>query len=67
MYTCQCDGCGKKFESDEFSAFTEPDGFLEWIEDHGWHIGDGTEGEDGKHYCPNYWEYDEEDKFFVKG
>lgn len=63
MYSCVCDGCGKTHVNDEL-------GYIAWVdecqafadaEEYGW-----TEI-DGKLYCPNCYEYDEEtDEYMPK-
>lgn len=56
MYQCVCDGCGKSYY-DDFN------GFVAWSDEitaqnaateNGWHE------IDGRHYCPDCVEYDEE-------
>lgn len=63
MYQCVCDGCGKAYV-DDFN------GFVAWsdkITAREAAIEDGWQEIDGKHYCPDCYEYDEElDDYIVK-
>lgn len=56
MYQCVCDGCGKAYED-------EDRGFCAWVDESyatdAAYEDDWTEI-DGKHYCPDCYEYDEE-------
>lgn len=61
MYTILCDACGKDVcDGTEYSAWND----VRYVEDaameDNWHV------EDGKHYCPDCHEYDDEDNFIIK-
>lgn len=62
MYACVCDGCGKMHVNENL-------GYVAWVDgsqafedagEAGWTI-------DGKHYCPDCYEYDDEtDEYILK-
>lgn len=62
MYTCVCDGCGKEYECEEHDmiafeteelAFHYASSFDDWEEI------------DGKHYCPDCYDYDPDKDAYV--
>jgi len=61
IYTVICDGCGKDVhDGAEYSGFND-NGFVEQIaSDSDWHK------ENGKHYCPDCFEYDDEGELVIK-
>ena len=61
-YTVQCDNCGKLYadEQNGFSAWNDADWAMEYASEDNW-----TE-EDDKHYCPDCYDYDDEDNFIIK-
>lgn len=67
--TCDCDICGDIYENmhSGFSIFVgEAELFEDMDSDGSWHEGDGTQGEEGKHYCPECFEINDEDEFVLK-
>lgn len=62
MYTVICDNCGKDaLEGDEYSCWSEPFAASEIADEKGWHI-DNTEN---LAYCPDCWEYDDDDNLVI--
>jgi hypothetical protein len=60
MYTLICDSCGADaFEGNEFSATSNQQYAVSCAEEEDWH----TEG--NKHYCPDCYEFDDEDNLVL--
>jgi hypothetical protein len=60
MYACICDVCGKQWSNwDGIVAFTDKDDVRCAAEDSEWQI------EDGKHLCPDCWEWSEDGEQIV--
>lgn len=53
MHSVVCDRCGKTFEADDIIAWTDECSAREYALDSEW------KEIDGKHYCPDCYEYDE--------
>ena len=61
MYTVACDNCGRDVNRDlEFSCWADKQTSVDIAQDLDWH----KEGE--KHYCPNCFEFDDNDKLIIK-
>lgn len=61
MYTVKCDRCGKVFETDDYSAWDDPDWAKEYACEDDWIS--VTKGD----FCPNCYNYNEEiDNFIIK-
>lgn len=61
IYTVICDGCGKDVhDGTEYSGFNDTDFVLQEASDSNWHV------EEGKQYCPDCFEYDDEDNLVIK-
>lgn len=61
MYQCVCDGCGKTHVNDEF-------GYIAWADEcqaFDDAAKDGWTEIDGKHYCHDCYEYDEETDEYI--
>lgn len=65
IYSAQCDVCKTDFEHsfEGWTSFMNRDMMTERMVDQEWYFGDGEQGEDGKHYCPDCYHIDEEDNF----
>lgn len=60
MYTVVCDGCGKDVNADNDISCWNDTGYLNDIAyDAGW------ERLEGKHYCPECFEYDNDDDTII--
>ena len=61
IYTIICDGCGSNsMENSDWAGFTDKDIVLEDAKDRGF------QEIDGKHYCENYWQLDNNDDIVIK-
>ena len=61
MYTFVCDKCGKDVcDGEDFAGWNDTSPLGEILCDKSW------EEIDGKNYCPDCWEYDEEDNPRIK-
>lgn len=61
MFTIICDGCGRDVcEGTEFSAWNDAGYVQDEAKEENWI------NEDDKHYCPDCYEYDDDDNLFVK-
>ena len=54
-----------KLGGGEYRAYGEPECVEDDMRDSDWKIGNGKEGEIGKHYCSDCWTYDDEDNFVL--
>lgn len=63
FYGATCDNCGKSWRNDHYcwSAMSDESGMKEMLSDDGWHF-----GEEGKHYCPDCFEFDDDDQFVLR-
>jgi hypothetical protein len=62
MFTIICDGCGKDVcDGTEYSAWNDTSYVVDSAIEENWHV------EDGKHYCPDCFEYDDDDNLIIKG
>lgn len=59
-YEAKCDNCGIRWQ-DDFVAMADPDEMEYLLDESEWHI-----GEEGKHYCPDCFEFDDDDKLVLK-
>lgn len=68
FYGATCDNCGKSWFNDHYgwSAMSDESSMKQMLSDDEWHFGDGQEGEEGKHYCPDCFEFDDDDQFILK-
>lgn len=68
FYVCHCDNCGEHYGNDEYTVLVMPDESAMKAElgDTGdWHT--VTEkGQLDKHYCPNCFEFDDNDQLIIK-
>ena len=61
MFTIVCDGCGEDVNADTDYSCWNDENYVEDIrEEAGW------EKVDGKHYCTDCFEYDENDELIIK-
>lgn len=61
MYTIICDNCGRdSAEGSEYSCWNEEDFAWDTANEDGW------EEHEGKHYCPDCFDCDEEDNLIIK-
>lgn len=58
LITYICDGCGERFMNDSGNVGYVDNDIWPDAEDYGW------QEIDGKHYCPNCCEYDEETELY---
>lgn len=69
MFGAVCDHCKKQWEDDHngWIATVDEQSIKQIISDENWHIGDAklNEGKDGEHYCPECWQYDDDDNFIL--
>jgi len=62
MYTILCDGCNKDVcDGTEYSAWSDVGYVEDAAMEENWHV------EDSKHYCPDCFEYDDDDNLIIKG
>ncbi|MES2397929.1 MAG: hypothetical protein V4549_18095 [Bacteroidota bacterium] len=69
FYAVECDVCGEHNENyDGVSFWGDENISEEMAADNDWHKGDSKNniGEDGKHYCPNCFMFDDSDVFVLK-
>jgi len=61
-YTVVCDNCGKQYcdEQNGYSAWNYEHAAMEYASEEGWLK------EDDKHYCPDCYEYDDNDNLIIK-
>jgi hypothetical protein len=61
-YTVKCDNCGKLYadEYSGYSAWNDENGAMEYASEADWIK------EDDKHYCPDCYEYDDDDNLIIK-
>ena len=61
MFTIVCDGCGEDVNADTDYSCCNDENYVEDIrEEAGW------EKVDGKHYCTDCFEYDDNDELIIK-
>jgi Zn finger protein HypA/HybF involved in hydrogenase expression len=62
MFTIKCDNCGKLYEDEHqgFCAWNYEGAAWEYASEENWIR------EDDKHYCPNCYEYDDDDNLIIK-
>ena len=67
MYSATCDHCKKHWHDDDngWCAMSDESSLEFVLEEEGWHFGDGDEGVDGEHYCPECWGYDDDNNFVL--
>ena len=63
MIGATCDNCKEDYYDDYngWAVFPDESACHEYIDDSGWH-----ETNDGNHYCPKCFEFDEEDNLIIK-
>lgn len=69
FYAVECDVCKETSENYDGIAFWADEETTETnASENSWHKGDtdNNEGEDGKHYCPNCFMFDDNDVFILK-
>lgn len=67
-YAAKCDNCGKHWEDENegYAAYNCESFLSDCLGEEGWHFGDGIEGEDYSHYCPECWEVGDNDEVVIK-
>jgi hypothetical protein len=67
MYSGKCDNCGHEIElgGGEYSAYGDADTVQEEMFGSDWHIEEGKKGEPAKHYCPDCFSWDDDDKLVL--
>lgn len=63
MYTAECDNCGVHAEFGDFSCYGDKDRVREDCDTQGWHFVDYN---NGKCYCEDCWQYDDNDNLVIK-
>lgn len=64
MYTIICDGCGKDVcEGDEYSAWNDAGYVGDMAREENWIEHDDYDGT--QHYCPDCYEYDDDDNLVI--
>lgn len=68
VWVASCDVCKEPRQNHEdyMPMFIDESECLDDIRNDEWLIGDGIEGEAGKHYCPECWSRDDEDVVHIK-
>ena len=70
MYSATCDHCKNSWydEHNGWVAMTDKPSMETVLNEEGWISGNTSlkEGVDGEHYCPECFEYDDEDNFILK-
>lgn len=67
MFTVACDNCLEKFTTEDFCAWHDADEARYQADESGWHHEPEREiGKTGKHYCPDCWEYNDDDELVIK-
>ena len=70
MYGATCDHCKNDWYDDHngWAAMSDESTMKNQLSEDGWAKGDSksNEGNDGEHYCPDCFEYDDDDNFILK-
>ncbi len=67
FFGAHCDNCKEAWFDDHngWSAMSDESTMKNMLSEYEWHFGDGIDGEDGKHYCPSCFRFNDEDKFIL--
>lgn len=67
MYGAKCDNCGKQWVNDNYYwvALGDKDSLESTLGDDDWHTEESKEFSD-KHYCPDCYSFDDDDKLVLK-
>jgi hypothetical protein len=61
FYAVKCSNCGDMSELDDATFWSDESSAVEIAEDSDWCVTD-----DGKHYCPDCYSFDDEDNLVIK-
>ena len=68
MFSATCDHCKTDWYDDHngWCAMSDETTMKNTLSECDWHFGDDDEGVNGEHYCPECYEYDDDDNFILK-
>ena len=66
MFAAKCDNCKcEVFENSDFSCYSNPEQVRDEISNADWHETDYKKPLESKHYCPDCFEFDDNDELVI--